>query len=618
MNAIARSVTAAWIRPTLAAVAMASTAAAADPVEAPLPPELPWQGRSESLIVDAAHRWVTPAEQTGLAETPRYDQTMAWLRELVEASPRLHWTTIGASAQGRAIRMIIADADGAASPGELDRARKPVLLAHAGIHSGEIDGKDAGLMLLRDMTVRGKRDELLEACTLLFIPILSPDGHERFSAYSRINQRGPAEMGWRTNARNLNLNRDFAKLETRELQAVVEVIEAWQPDLYVDLHVTNGADYQYDITYGWNGEHAWSPAIAGWLNESFRPAVDAGLREWGHLPGPLVFTMNGRDMSAGMPEWTASPRYSNGWGDARHLPTILVENHSLKPYRQRVLGTYVFLAAAMQVLGERFEALREAVASDRNPAPQRVTLAWQPEPEDQRQEVEFAGVRSELHLSAVSGAPTVRWTGQPETMRIPLVEFTRPQVTVKRPPAYFIPAQWSGIAAKLSEQGVAVDSLEHARTVAVERYRLSEAELDAGNTPFEGRARYTAGEPETETVEVELPPGSFRVDTDQPLGTLAVLLLEPQSPDSYFQWGYLDEILQRTEYFDDYVMEPLARRMLENDPELAERFEQKLLNDAEFAADAQARLNWFYRQTPYYDALYRVYPIYRATEQAVD
>ena len=370
-------------RAALVVVLLAPPALAAP--EAVLPPELPWDGKSRSLIAPAGDPWMTPAEASGLTTTPGYDETVAWLRSLVVASPQLDMVSLGKSAEGREIRMVIASLEGAASPEELRANGRPSLLAHAGIHSGEIDGKDAGMMLLRDMTVRGAsqlspfggtRRALLEASNLLFIPILSVDGHERFSRFSRINQRGPVEMGWRTNARNLNLNRDFTKLETEELRALVAAVNRWRPDLYVDLHVTDGEDYQYDITYGYNGPHAWSPHIARWLDEVFTPATNAALEEWGHQPGPLTFGVNGRDMSGGTVHWTAPPRFSNGWGDARHLPSILVENHSLKPYRQRVLGTYVLLESAMTTLGRGYRGLRQAREKDEQAATEEIVLAW--------------------------------------------------------------------------------------------------------------------------------------------------------------------------------------------------------------------------------------------------
>ncbi len=578
-----------------------------------LPPAPSWDGRSRALIADENDPWITPAERTRLTETPRYDETMTWLCSLVEASPKLRWLSLGASAEGREIRMVVASANGAATATELKANGKPTLLAHAGIHSGEIDGKDAGLMLLRDMTVGGRKGELLDGANFLFIPILSVDGHERFSPYSRMNQRGPQAMGWRTNRRNLNLNRDFAKLETEELRALVPMILTWQPDLYLDLHVTDGADYQYDITYGYNGREAWSPAIARWLDEVFSPAIQRDLEAAGHVPGPLVFALGGGTMAGGNLGWFAGPRFSNGWGDLRHLPTVLVENHSLKPYDQRVLGTYLFLETALETLAARGAKLRRATASDRAARNDEVALGWQFNPQS-RMMIPFKGVVSETDDSTVTGQPVVRWTGEKEAVEIPWFKMNLPSAKVRRPATYYIPAAWSPVVETLERQGVRVRRLEKARTVDVERYRLPEAALDAENSPFEGRTLFKPGDPVVEKVTVELPAGSSIVSTDQPLGTLAVVLLEPQAPDSLFQWGYFSEILQRTEYFEAYVMEPLAQSMLDDDPELRAAFEAKLEADEEFAADARARLQWFYEKTPFYDEEYRVYPVYRSLD----
>lgn len=599
----------AWI------TAVAGTCALAQPAEtAILPPELPWHGKSLELALPADHEWATPFERSGLERTPRYDETVAWLERLVAASPRLHMLSLGQSAEGRDVWMVVASKEGAATPEALQANGRPTLLAHAGIHSGEIDGKDAGMMLLRDMTVLGTQSALLDRANLLFVPILSVDAHERFSRFSRMNQRGPVESGWRTNGRNLNLNRDYAKLETEELRAMVAAILRWQPDLYFDIHVTDGADYQYDVTFGYNGPAGWSPHLVRWLDETFTPAVNADLAAMGHVPGPLTFAANEREMSGGNVSWIAPPRYSTGWGDARHLPTVLIENHSLKPYRQRVLGTYVLLESTLKLLGAKGAALREATARDRAAAPAEVVLDWQKEDRTPPPMVEFSGVRSELYLSPVSGTMQVRWTGEPQRQTIPFIAWDRPAVTVRRPEAYFIPAAWYPIADMLREQGIEVERLAAETSLEVESYRLPGAGPDVEKSPFEGHTLYLSGEPVVERSSITLPAGSFRVDTAQAAGTLAVLLLEPQCSDSYFRWGYFAAILQRTEYYEGYVMEPMAQAMLDADPELRKQFEAKLLDDPAFASSPAARLGWFYERTPFYDEQYRRYPVVRSVD----
>jgi hypothetical protein len=458
-----------------------------------LPPELPWAGESRSLIAAPDDPWITPSEASGLTKTPRYDETVAWLRKLVDDAPQLALLSIGKSAEGREIWMVVASKEGASTPEALRRNGRPILLAHAGIHAGEIDGKDAGLMLLRDMTVGNSKTALLDGANLLFIPILSVDGHERFSRFSRMNQRGPVEMGWRTNGRNLNLNRDYAKLETEELRALVRAVNVWQPDLYVDMHVTDGADYQYDVTYGFNGPHAWSPAISRWLGGTLAPAIDKRLEAMGHVPGPFVYAINHRDLTGGVLDWTAPARFSNGWGDARHLPTVLVETHSLKPYAQRVLGTYLLLDTAMRVLATDHESLRAAAKNDRTTHSRQVALDWRVDPGAEAQPTSFKGVRSELFESNVTGGPAVRWTGEPIDELVARVRKSQPVKTVRRPKHYFIPAAWYPLAEMLERQGILVERLTDVMSLDAEVYRLPDAELDVENSPYEGRTRYLPG-----------------------------------------------------------------------------------------------------------------------------
>ncbi len=569
-----------------------------------LPPALPWRGKSEALLLPPAHPWATPFEASGGERTPRYDVTLAFLRRLAEASPELRLVSLGRSGEGRELWMAIVARGGASTPEALRRLGKPVLLLQAGIHAGEIDGKDAGLMLLRDVLATRTRTALLDQASLLFVPIFNVDGHERVSTTNRINQRGPAEMGWRTNARNLNLNRDYAKADTTEMRAMLRALGEWTPDLYVDVHVTDGADYQYDVTYGWDAGDNHSPAITRWLDTRLRPAVDHELEAQGHIPGPFVQVNDDLDPGKGFVDWIADPRYSNGYGSARHLPTILVENHSLKPYNQRVLGAYLFIESCLRALGSDPDGLRAAVAEDAARRPTNVTLAWKAT--QQKLDFAFKAVEWRLVPAPVAGGQRIEYLGRPKTITVPRFAMA-PSVQVRRARAYWIPAAWSDVIERVKLHGIRVEELQAPRSLELERYRLEDPRL---GEPFEGRVPVTASvrlEPGTESFA----PGSVRVPTDQPLGDLAALLLEPQSPDSFFQWGFFQSSLQLTEYFEAYVVEPLAERMLAEDAALKAEFEQKLLAEPEFAKSPDARLRFFYLRSPYADARYRVYPVAR-------
>ena len=516
----------------LAGLALGGRAVVVGQIEAVLPPLEPWRGPSLRLAAAPDDLWATPFEAGGMVASPSYEETVVWLERLVAAAPELEMVSLGRSPEGRDIWLVIASREGAATPAELHRPGRPVVLAQAGIHAGEIDGKDAGMMLLRDLTHGGRQADLLDRVGLLFVPILSVDGHERSSPFGRINQRGPAEMGWRTNARNLNLNRDYAKLDTPEVRAIVGAIERWRPDLYVDLHVTDGMDFQYDVTFGFNGRHGWSPAIAGWLEERLAPAATNALAAMGHTPGPLFFPRDRDDQTRGVLQWTGSPRFSNGYGDARHLATVLVENHSLKPFRRRVLGTYVFLESVLRTVGEHGAELRRATAADRQLRPDPLTLAWAVGGEPRT--MELAAIEQVRVESAVTGGRVTRWTGKPLTLEVPLFTMSRPAATVAAPAAYWVPPGWPEVVERLEAHGVRVERLAEARELEVEVYRVAGAEL--AEEPFEGHVRVTA-EPVVERRRLRFPAGSARIDLDQPLGLLAALLLEPASPDSFFQWG---------------------------------------------------------------------------------
>jgi len=572
-----------------------------------MPPTLPWDGKSKALLVDKSDPWATDFEKSGGLESPTYAETMTWLEKLAKESAYLTMTNAGISEQGRVIHLVIASLDRDFSASELSTSEKPLILIQAGIHAGEIDGKDAGMMLLRDIAL-GEKKELLTKANILFIPILNVDGHERRSAFGRVNQRGPAEMGWRTNAQNLNLNRDYTKLETAGIKTIANIITMYDPDLYIDVHVTDGADYQYDITYGYVATGGYSPAISDWLSTAFQPEVDQALTDMGHIPGPLLFAANGNDFSAGNVAFSFSPRFSHTYGDIRHMASILIENHSLKPFEQRVLGTYVFLEQAIKSLGDHFGALQVAVKADSNQSKESIPVKFKfrEAPSDSMQ---FLGVAASKVTSEITGAEYVKWEGKPITQVVPSILMDVPELLVEVPKAYWVPAEWPSVITKLQQHGIQLETLTEAKEVRVELSTVSAYAM--GNQPYEGLMRVQKFESDKDYRTLTFNPGSVRVATSQPLGELAVILLEPESVDSFFQWGYFNTIFTQTEYMETYIMEPLIAKMLVEDADLKARFESKKASDAAFAKSPKAIYQWFYAQTPYYDQNWKVIPVGR-------
>lgn len=597
-----------------------------------LPPLTTWHGKSESLIAKATDPWITPTEKSGFITTPDYNETVSWFKKLTTASRLLRMVTIGKSLEGRDIVMIVASIEQNMTPAALKKSNKPLFLVQAGIHSGEIDGKDAGMMLLRDIAFGGKQS-LLNKVNFLFIPILSVDAHERSSEYNRPNQRGPQNMGWRTNAQNLNLNRDYAKLDTKELRAVVKVMNEYNPVLYMDIHVTDGADYQYDITFGGIGLQGNSPGISQWLETIYKPAADKDLLAQGHIPGPLLLALNDRDFSEGNIWILGSPRFSDSYGNLRHMATLLIENHSLKPYKQRVLGTYVLLESTLNLLATDGQMLRQITEKDKTIRDSKVPMSYKVpqmknslsfestaimEMSDTNQvspdSLVFCGISSRIIKSSITNADYIEWLGIPQKSTIVNYKATEPIDYVLRPKGYWVPASCDEVISRLKMHGIKMNIITQPQEISVEMYRIEDAKFENEAQvvlPYEGHIQ-VSGNTKSETRKQTFPKGSAYISTDQTLGDLAMALLEPTSKDSYFSWGFFLSIFQRTEYIEAYLMEPMAKKMLEESPELQKEFEEKKASDKSFANNQSAILTWFYSKTKYYDDHYLLYPIGRA------
>jgi len=562
-----------------------------------LPPTPPWSGASERLVAAASDPWITPAERAGFRTTPAYAETRAWLERLAAASPLVTLETFGTSGEGRDLLMVRA---------RKGTAAKPVVLVQAAIHSGEIDGKDAGLMLLRDIALRGK-DDLLDRVELVFIPIYNPDGHERASAWNAIALRGPAQRGTRNNARGINLNRDYAKADAPETRAAVALLRRLDPILYVDCHVSEGFDMGYDVTFtypGW-GRYARHAATAGWLQTQFGPAAMAALRRAGHQPIIYPSPIDPREPTRGIRWSPEGPRYSTGYGDFIGVPTVLIETHMLKPFRQRVLGTYVLLEAALRVAGRDAARIAAAKAADRASRPATLLTRWTPAAEPIGWIERFRGVAFDGYRSPATGRVEQRWLGRPVDWRMPIIGQT-PAETVRLPRAWWVPPEQAEVIDRLTLHGIRFDRIEAPRDLALDRVTVADARLLApsdGRVPMEARLIHAP-------VRETMPAGSLRVPADQPLGLLAAALLEPESQDSFLAWGFFPELLHRPPGAEAFVLAPLADAMLARDAGVRAAFEARVAADPGFAADPVARLDWFVERLPGGERD-RAYPIRR-------
>src|SRR5215204_4308995 len=303
--------------------------------------------------------WRTHAESTDYRETPNYSDTIAFARRLAHASSIIEYEGFGFSGQGRELPLIIASETSTFTPQVAQAEGKAVVLIQACIHSGEPDGKDAGFALLRDLAITKSAAGILENVVLLFIPIYNTDGHERATPYNRINQNGPESMGWRTTSTYQNLNRDYMKADTPETRAWIRLWNEWQPDLFIDCHVTDGADYRCNITYHHERHDGVDDAIVDWEREIFSGVVAPATGAAGNVISWYLEFIDNRDLTLGTRDFNGSPRFSTGFVPIRNRAGILIETHMIKDYRSRVIGTYEFLKAALDEVNRDPERLRE-------------------------------------------------------------------------------------------------------------------------------------------------------------------------------------------------------------------------------------------------------------------
>lgn len=556
-----------------------------------------------------AEDWTTPAEASDYQRTPRYAETMAYFERLDGASPVVTMIEMGRSAQGRAINAVILASDGMATPEAARASGKPIILIQAAIHPGENEGKDVLMALARDLAL-GADAPLLEPVILVLVPIFNVDGHERFSPYNRINQNGPEAMGWRATAQNLNLNRDYTKADSPEMQAWLRLWQRWQPDLLVDMHNTNGADYQYAMTWAYESGPQIHPALARWQREVYADKVKPELLALGW---PVTFYVSMKEwgnLSAGLTEGASTPRFSVGYAAAAGRPGLLLETHMVKDFRTRVAVNTVLLRELLRAIGRDPEALKSAVAKadgERFAPGVEIPLAFGLS--ERTESMDFLGYAEIRTPSEVSGADWVRYDqDKPVTLRLPVQREITVTASALAPAAYLLPPQWTSVIERLQLHGIEMRRLPEARTLEAERQRFGEVAW--APQPFEGRHQITTLESTLESVQTEAPAGSWLIPMDQPRARLIALLLEPASPDSFLRWGFFNAIFEEKEYAESRVMERIAREMLAADPALKVEFDERL-NDATFAADPRARLRFFYERSPYFDLAWKRYPVVR-------
>ena len=570
------------------------------------------------------HTLITIAEESGFRRTGRTDEVTRLCAAFAAAWPRaVRSLEFGRSADGRTMRALLAC--------RTDPRRVPVLMLQAGIHPGESDGKDAGFIALREILGESAAPGALDRIAILFVPAFNVDGHERFGRWNRPNQNGPEEMGWRTTAQNLNLNRDYTKADAPEMLALLGLVREWDPLVCADLHVTDGADFQPDISLQAEPINEGDAQLYA-TGRALRDGLIAKLATQGSMPLPFYPDFaKPDDPSSGFLLTVYSPRFSTGYFPQRNRFTVLVETHSWKDYATRVRTTRNTIVDLAELVAEHGGTWREQTRQA-DGAAQRIggtevvldySSRWRegasgvssaPGASGGRM-IDFPGYAYTREVSSITGAPvTVYDPKKPEIWHVPYRDQVEPSLTVRAPRGgYVVPVAWAGkVQERLSAHGVRFESLPTAHpALAVEAFRATAAHF--ASAPFEGRMRATLiGEWRPEQQDILT--GSLFVPIAQPLARLVMHLFEPQAPDSFAAWGFFNACFEQKEYVEEYVADQIARTVMAEQPDLKAQFERKLKEDPAFAASPQQRLDFFLSHHSSRDSRYNLYPVFRVDE----
>lgn len=563
-----------------------------------------------------SREWLTFFEKSDFSETPSYDLTVNYFLKFVFNTPYAKMFNFGITPQGRELKYLVVSKDKAFRPEQAKQTGKAIVLIQNCIHAGETEGKDASMLLLREILVTKELEHLLDNLILVVILAFNLDGHERMSPFNRPNQNGPHETGWRVTSQNYNLNRDYMKAATPEMKDWLRLFNNWLPDFLIDNHTTNGADYQYHITYSVEKHQNIYHKTRYWLNEFFLPYVTSRVEKEGYLTAPYV-ELKGEKVTDGIIDWGGLPRFSTGYMALQNRPSLLVEAHSLKNYETRVFATKSMNKASLEFINNHFKELIEInSAADENViAEYHINKAHFPlvlKGTEKFTPFMFKGFKSFEEESEILGAEVIRYTDEPEEFEIPLYNHVEVVETVQAPYAYLIPKEFRYIIDIIKSHGIEFKRIQKRLRLLVQRYRFKDVTFRG--VPYEGCLM-----PDfilkSFRERVEIPKGTYVVFTRQRSLRVILNLLEPLAPDSLVRWGYFNSFFEKKEYAEAYVFEPIAQRMLEENQFLKVEFLKKLETDEEFRESPALRLDFFYKRSRYVDKVEKVYPIMKVNEK---
>lgn len=551
--------------------------------------------------------FTTPFETSMGTETPTYDQVIDYYQALANHFPQIKMLEMGATDSGKPLHIVIFNSDSNFDFAAIRKSDR-ILLINNGIHPGEPDGIDATMMLFRDLA-NGTIEKPTHT-TVVSIPIYNIGGSLNRNSTSRTNQEGPKAYGFRGNAKNYDLNRDFIKSDTKNARSFAELFHLIKPDVFIDNHVSNGADYQYTLTHLFTQHNKLGGNLGDYLHEQLMPKLENELKKakWDITPYVNVFNSV---PEAGFSQFMDYPRYSTGYTTLWNSLGMMVETHMLKPYKQRVEGTYQLMKSMIKICeedGEKIGELRKK-AFDFWTSQSQYPLDWQID-SSKTSTLNFKGFEGKMVASDITGKMRLKYDNkQPFTKQVSYQNYAIPTSTVTIPKAYIIPQGWHNVIDLLKLNDIEMQTMTKDSTITVETYRIEN--FDTRKNPYEGHYQHYDTKLSKQIIEKSFRKGDVMVRTHQAGLRYLLETLEPEAADSFFNWNFFDTILQQKEGFSPYVWEDKASELLKANDSLRKAFEAKKKDDPSFGENWYAQLDWLHKQSDHYETAHMQYPVYR-------
>ncbi|WP_300598362.1 M14 family zinc carboxypeptidase [Niabella sp.] len=559
-------------------------------------------------VAAPAQKLTTVFETSNGKQTPEYAGVIQWWQQLDKRSDKVQMRPMGMTDAGFPLHLVTISNQPVISFEKAHQQKKTVLLINNGIHPGEPDGIDASMLLARD--IAEQRLRLPDNVVLALIPVYNIGGCLNRSAYYRVDQDGPDAFGSRGNSQNLDLNRDFIKCDTRDALAFTEIFHQVDPDIFVDNHVSNGADYQHVMTLLSSQHNKLGGKMGEFMNRQFEPELYSRMQQEGFDLIPYVNDF-GDAVTNGWSAFWDSPRYASGYATLFHSFAFVPETHMLKPYPQRVKATYALMksfigfaaAHGHEIQQLRREARAEATRAVSFPAQYKLDSAA-------ATTITFKGYEATRKKSEVSGLPRLYYDRtKPFTRQIPFYNVYRPQRFVTKPRAYIIPQGWWKVTDRLKANKIKMQQLTRDTTITVQAYYITK--YRSSPTPYQMHHANTDVEVEAKEQQLRFRKGDWWIPMNQAANRFLFETLEPYYEDSYFAWNFFDGVLNNKEWYSAYNYEDIAAGYLKGNAALRTALEEKRRSDTAFANSAAAQLTFIFNQSPYKDPDFMRYPVFR-------